>query len=80
MKEMKNLVLALILVLSVGSAPLTLAQEAAGSSSWGLWAGIESWLESLCAEIFGEVAPPAASPVHNLGEAPEIYIYIIPGG
>lgn len=77
MQDMKKIVLAAILVVSVAVAPGALAQDGAQPLA-GIFAPIGDWLAS----FWELLAPssPAANSAASAGEPSEFMGYTIPGG
>jgi hypothetical protein len=78
MKEMKKIVLALILVSWVAGAPMVSAHDSRPAGTPGIFASFMSWLEILVEDLLRETW--SAGNGCNPGENPEFQAYIIPGG
>lgn len=79
MKEMKKIVVALILMSWVAGAPMVLAHDSRPAATQGIFASLVSWLEILVEDLLSEKWS-AAGDGCNSGENPEFQAYIIPGG
>jgi hypothetical protein len=79
MKEMKRIILALILVSWVAGAPMVLAQGAQPAATQGIFASFVSWLEILVEDLLHQNWS-TGNGTNPGGEDPEFQAYIIPGG